>query len=171
MKKQMINLKVFLQLAAVLSFVGFCSAAQAQIVVNLQVNSNQNKLTITTHGACSRQPNPPGCVRASGRVQINFNLVGNAKCSAGGDWELSYVALGNSSGRPGNISAVAAGDFNANQGSGVVTPVSRNKRHISVRDNNSQAYDIWYTVYAKCAASGATINSDPRVENDGTGTN
>ena len=171
MKKQITDTKIFLQLATVLFVAGFCSIAQAQIVVNMKVNSSQNKLTITTHGTCARQPNPAGCVRASGRTQINFNLVENTQCNAGGNWELTHVALGNSSGRPGNISAVAAGDFNANQGSGVVTPVSRNARHISVRDDNSQAYDIWYTVYATCAASGSTIDSDPRIENTGTGTN
>ena len=103
-------------------------------------------------------------------LQLNFNLTGQTACSAGGDWELDYVALGNGNkASPGNISQVAAEDFDADQGSGIVSPVSQNARHILIRDNNSEAYDIWYTVYAVCEGNGSTITTDPRVENDGTG--
>ena len=171
-KKQMTGLKGFLQFATALSVVGFCSVAQAQVVVNLEVNSNQDKLIVTTRGACANQPNMNGCVRASGRVQINFNLTGDTSCSEadGAKWELDHVALGNSDGgQPGNISSVAAGDFNANQGSGVITPVSESARHILIRNHNSEAYDIHYTVFANCTRGNSTIDSDPRVENDGTG--
>jgi hypothetical protein len=172
MKKQMTGLKGFLQFATVLSVVGFCSIAQAQVVVNLEVNPNQDKLIVTTRGSCANQPNTNGCVRASGRIQINLNLTGDTSCSeaAGARWELDHVALGNSDGgQPGNISSVAAGDFNANQGSGIVTPVSNSARHILIRDDNSEAYDIYYTVFANCVGGSSTIDSDPRVENDGTG--
>jgi hypothetical protein len=90
-------------------------------------------------------------------VQINFNLTGDTSCS------LAHVALGN----PGNISEVAAADFNADMASGVVTPISQSGRHILIRDNNTAAYEIAYTVYANC--NGSLIDSDPRVVNDGTG--
>ncbi len=150
-------LKQLLQIASVFSVVGFISVAQAAaIVVNLDVNESQTKLVPTTPGNCATN-NTPGCVHASGQVQINFNLTGNTTCT------LDHVALGN----PGNISPVAAADFNADPGTGIVSPISKNDRHIGIRDNNSQAYEIAYTVYATCG--GALINSDPRVVNDGTG--
>jgi hypothetical protein len=162
-------IKVFLQLATVLFVAGFCSIAQAQIVVNLKVSSNQGALEATTRGSCARQPNNNGCVAASGQTQINFTLS-SPNCNAGGKWELTHVALGNGNkASPGNISAVAAQDFGANQSTGVVSPQSQSGNHILIRDDNSQAYDIWYTVYARCTGNGATIATDPRVENDGSG--
>ncbi len=151
------ELKRLLQTAAVLYAIGIMSAAQAAaIVVNLAVNADQTKLVPTTPGNCASN-NTPGCVRASGQVQINFNLTGSTNCS------LDHVALGN----PGNISEVAAADFNADMASGVVTPISQSGRHILIRDNNTAAYEIAYTVYANC--NGTMIDSDPRVVNDGTG--
>ena len=169
MKKQTIKLTSLLRAATVLSIVGFLSVAHAQLVVSLDVGPNQDKLIATSRGSCTRQPNPPGCLHVSGRVQINFNLK-QTTCGGGQSWALDYVALGNSNkGQPGNISSTAASDFNANQGSGVVTPVSGSANHILIRDNNSAAYDIWYTVFASCG--GSTIKSDPRLENDGSGHN
>ncbi|HEY5775509.1 MAG TPA: hypothetical protein VIS57_05425 [Xanthomonadales bacterium] len=144
------------------------SAAQAAaIVVNLEVNDSQTKLVATTPGSCTRIPNTPGCVHATGQVQINFNLTGNSSCSEaeGAKWQLDHVAMGD----PGNISAVAAADFNADQTSGVVSPISQSANHILIRDNNTQAYDIAYTVYARCEGGSSVIDSDPRVENDGSG--
>jgi hypothetical protein len=151
------KLKRLLQTAAVLSAVGMISAAQADPpVVHLEVNADQTKLVPTTPGNCATN-NTPGCVRVSGKAQINFNLTGSTNCS------LDHVALGG----PGNISAVAAADFNADMTSGRVTPVSQSDRHIQIRDNNTAVYEITYTVYANCG--GTLINSDPRVVNDGTG--
>jgi hypothetical protein len=154
---QTYKLKRLLQTAAVLCAIGMISAAQAAaIVVNLDVNADQTKLVPTTPGNCARD-NTPGCVRASGNVQINFNLTGSTNCS------LDHVSLGD----PGNISEVVAADFNADMTSGLVAPVSQSGRHILIRDNNTAVYDIAYTVYANC--NGTLIDSDPRVENDGTG--
>ena len=159
------GLKTFLQLAAVLSVVGFHSIAQAAIVVDLEVNASQDELIATTHGNCS-QNNTNGCVRVSGNQQINFNLRQHS-CASGGNWSLSEVILGNSKNSTGNISAAAVADFSADQSSGVVRPVSQNPNHIGIRDLNKQAYDIWYTVTATCG--GTTIDLDPRFENDGSG--
>lgn len=162
----MSGLKTFLQLLAVLSIVGFHSIAQAAIVVDLAVSANQKTLEATTHGSCS-QNNTNGCVRVSGNENINFNL-GNFSCASGGSWSLSQVFLGNSKNSRGNISAVAATDFNADQSSGLVSPAGNpNPNHIQIRDDNTEAYDIWYTVTATCG--GSTIELDPRIENDGTG--
>jgi len=150
------NLKLLLRTVVVLAAIGSISLAQAAIVVNFKLNGDQTKLIPTTQGNCARN-NTPGCVRASGTVQINFVLPGPANCT------LDHVALGD----PGNISAVAARDFDADMSSGVVTPVTQSDRHILIRDNNTDVYDVNYTVYADCG--NGLIDSDPRVENDGSG--
>lgn len=148
---------------------GLCSVAHAQIVVQFDIDSANNKLIATTPGNCQNPPNKPGCVRASGRVQINLTLPGITTCANGGNWELDYVALGTSEGQMGNISAVAADDFGADQTTGVVTAVTESDRHILIRNNNTQAYDVWYTVYASCSGDGTVADSDPRFENNGSG--
>ena len=168
MKKRMNKVGVFLKLTAALGIVGFCSVTQAAIVVNMQVNASESKLTITTQGTCASS-NSNGCIKASGRQPINFNLTGDKTCSDGGNWELDYVALGMSEGSVGNITSDAASDFNADQSSGEVTPNSQNAGHIGMRNNNTAAYDVWYTVHATCGDS--VIDSDPRIENDGSGRN
>jgi len=151
------KLKSILRIAAALSAIGGISLAQAgAVVVNFKVNDDQSKLIATTQGTCQNN-NAPGCVRASGNTQINFNLTGPSNCA------LDHVALGD----PGNISAVAASDFDADMSTGVVTPISSSNNHILIRDNNTDVYDIAYTVYAIC--SGMMIDSDPRIENDGSG--
>ena len=154
-----------LQILSLLAVMGFCSVSQAQVNVKLEVSGD--KLVATTRGTCTKQPNPPGCARISGRKNINFSLPANFQCSSG-NWDLDHVALSNSEGaQPGGLSEVAASDFNADRASGKVTPENQSARHILIRDHNSKPYDIWYTVYATCG--GKTIDSDPRLENDGTG--
>jgi hypothetical protein len=161
-----IRLKAFLKLLTVLSTAGLVSMAQAAIVVKFEVEGG--KLVPKTAGKCTKQPVRPGCLRASnGRVQISFKM--QDKTCPGGRWQLDHVALGNSENSTGNISAVAAVDFDADQVSGRVNPVSSNPNHILIRDYNSAVYDIWYTVYARCSGNNSVIDSDPRVENDGTG--
>lgn len=162
----MIKAGVFSKLVLILVFVGFSSIAHAAIVVNMQVNDSETKLTITSPGNCIRGVNSNGCVKGQGQQPINFNL-GNKRCSSGGNWSLDYVALGMSEGSTGGLSADAASDFNADAASGRVTPNSRNANHIQIRNNNMQAYDVWYTVYATCGDS--VIDTDPRIENDGSG--
>ena len=162
----MTRARVLTRLGWVLFIAGFSSIAQAAIVVNMQVNEDETKLTVTTPGNCTRGANHTGCVKAQGRQPINFNL-GNKRCSAGGNWGLDYVALGMSEGNTGGLTADAASDFNADASNGRIRPDSQNANHIQMRNNNSAAYDVWYTVYASCG--GAVINSDPRIENDGSG--
>lgn len=166
MKKQTTKLNVVSQLLMLLSVIGFCSAAQAQVAVGLQVNASQTALEVTTRGSCQKAPNPNGCIHVSSATQINYSLP-NVTCSGRESWRLGQVTLSTSNkGQPGNIGQVAASDFNANESTGVVTPVSSSANHILIRDNNSQKYDIWYTVSASCG--GATIYTDPRIENEGT---
>ena len=166
MKKQSGNLKFILQLALVISFVGFYSAVQAQaITVHLEVTDGQ--LDVTTPGSCKNGQNSKGCVgvAAGTRTNINFNLR-NATCGGNERWQLGEVTLSTSNkGQPGGIGPMASSDFDADEVSGVVTPVSASGNHILIRDNNSERYDIWYTVSATCG--GNTIYLDPRVENGG----
>lgn len=162
---------VFSKLIMILLFIGFSSAAQAQaIVVNMQVNSEETALTVTTPGNCASS-NHPGCVNMDdrGREPINFNLTGNRSCSAGGSWELEYVGLGMANKTVGNLTAQAAADFNADQTTGRVTPVNSNANHIQMRNNNNSTYSVWYTVFATCPNAIAPISTDPRIENDGSG--
>ena len=168
MKMKVTGLKTFLQLTAVISIVGVCSTVQAAAtVVNLQVNASQTKLEITTRGNCSTN-NTNGCLKASGKAQFNFVLTGDKSCSAGGNWKMANVVLGMSEGSKGNITSKAAADFNANQSSGVVTPDSSNDSHIQIKDDNTAAYEVFYTVTATCNGM-PSIDSDPRIINDGTG--
>ncbi|NOR20520.1 MAG: hypothetical protein GQ538_10590 [Xanthomonadales bacterium] len=166
MKIQTTNLKGVLQLMLLLFAVGFYTAAQAQTVVNLSVNGS--KLVISTPGSCSSGTNNPGCIKASGRNPINFNLVGNRTCSNGGTAQLTRVAIRMSEGSAdGGLTAAAAADFVANQATGIVSTTGSSGNHLAIRNYNSQSYTVWYRIYATC--NGEEINSDPRVVNDGTG--
>jgi hypothetical protein len=142
-------------------------SAQAAIVVQMQVNDTETKLEVTTRGTCATGANPNGCVKAQGRQPINFNLVGDKRCSSGQQWALDYVALGMSESSVGGLTNVAASDFDADASSGEVTPTNQNANSIQIRNNNTAAYDVWYTVYAVC--DDAVIDTDPRIENDGSG--
>jgi hypothetical protein len=142
-------------------------SAHAAIVVQMRVNDTDDKLEITTRGSCTSGSNPKGCVKALGRQPINFNLVGDKRCPSGELWQLDYVALGMSEGSTGGLTPKAASDFNADVASGEVTPNSQNPNSIQIRNNNSAAYDVWYTVYATC--DDMVIDTDPRIENDGSG--
>jgi hypothetical protein len=168
MKEQLPKLNNILQLVVLLSVFGAFSIAQAQIVVDMRVNDNEDELEITTHGTCDGPGNKKGCIGVAGRPMINF-ILKDKKCSSGGKWELDQVILSEGKDSDPGISEVAASDFNADEGTGVVTPKLKKPKHIQIRDHNSEEYDIWYTVSAYCAASDSTIDMDPRIRNDGTG--
>ena len=168
MKQQKSKLQGLLKIVTVLSILGAWSIAQAQIVVDMRVSSNEDELEITTHGSCEGPKNRKGCIGVSGQVLINF-LLKRKKCSSDGIWELHQVVLGEEKGSPGNIGIDAASDFDADEVSGVVNLKKQTARHIQIRDDNLDEYDIWYTVSAKCAAGDKTIYTDPRIRNDGTG--
>lgn len=175
MKMKMYKLKAFLQLALVLSVTGVCSLAQAAIIVNMEVNEAQDEMIITTHGTCTGDNPARGCMKVTGKQQINFNLIGNRICKSappGSKWMLESVVLSESKNSAPGISDVAASDFGADKATGLVTsPVSKNSKHIGMRDNNTAAYEIWYTVNAKCAGGTGALSTDPRIQNDGSGQN
>ena len=173
MLKMMSRFKPIIGSALFVSVLGLSSIAHAAIVVNMEVSDNEDALNITTHGTCGGTNPPRGCMLVSGKQQINFNLIGDKSCSLspGAQWKLHSVVLSESKNAAPGISQVAADDFGADINSGLITaPVTQRDFHIGVRDNNTQAYDIWYTVYAKCGEN-ATIDADPRIKNDGTGHN
>ena len=173
MNQRRIKLERLLQLVMVICLVGFCSVVQAQAVVQLRVNVAEDKLIIETPGTCKKLPVTDGCLFATrGNTHVNFNLVGNKDCSESGKkWELDSVVLGTSEGSPGSIGSVAAADFDAVEATGFVNPTSINASHIAIQNYNSKAYDIWYTVTAICVDGTSVIDSDPRIENDGSGYN
>lgn len=156
-----------LKLTVLLAAFGISSIAQAAMVVQMTVNSNEDKLTITTPGNCASGNNTNGCVQASGRQPINFVLTGDKSCAAGHKWMLDHVALGMTEGSVGNLTPTAASDFGADAGSGRVSPDNQSANSIQIRNNNTDTYDVWYTVYATC--QGSVIDSDPRIANDGSG--
>lgn len=141
-------------------------------LVLLKVNDGESALEYnasgSNHGRCVSGPGN-GCVRVTGRGDITFRLVSDRRCSSGASWELTAVQLGgeNAGGKGtwGNLSPTAAGDFGADASSGYISTGRGNS--ISVRDDNSAAYSLWYRVSAEC--DGRTIWFDPRLENDGTG--
>jgi hypothetical protein len=172
MKIQKNLFKFFLQTVLVLSTIGFFSIAQAAVVINIEVNDDETALDITTHGTCNDSSNSRGCIKASGRQQINFNLVGDKMCSleTGEKWRLDSVVLSESKDAGPGISRVASDDFGADANTGRITDkLLHNDQHITVRNNNTAVYDVWYTVYATCG--GQTIDADPRIKNDGSGNN
>ena len=173
MKTQTTRLRTFLQLAFGLAIAGFFSLAQAAIVVNMEVNEAQDDLIIRTHGTCTGDNPARGCMKVTGKQQINFNLIGNKECKAappGSEWMLESVVLSESKNSAPGISDVAASDFGADKATGLVTsPVSQNSKHIGIRDNNTAAYEVWYTVNAKCAGGTGVLSTDPRIQNDGSG--
>lgn len=169
MKVQLPKLKNYLPLVTLLSVFGAFSIAQAQIIVDLRVSGDESKLKTMTHGTCQASYNSNGCIGASGRVLINFNLIGKTECSSGGNWELDKVVLSEKKDSKTGISEVAAADFNADEATGVVTPKLEKLRKIQIRDHNTEDYIVWYTVSAYCAAGESTIYLDPRIRNDGSG--
>jgi len=164
----MIKAGVFNKLTLILFIVGFSSVAQAQVPSNLQVNQDETALIPITPGNCATD-NHDGCINMNGRGRphINFNLTGNRSCSAGGTWALSQVKLGMNRKTVGNLTGDAPSDFNADQQSGVVTPLRQTENQIRMQNHNDSTYSVWYTVYATC--DGSVIETDPRIENDGSG--
>jgi len=139
--------------------------------VQLEVNDSQTALVYgagSSHGRCDSDPTP-GCVKVSGQSSIRFVLTGDKRCGSGSAWSLSGVQLGgeNAGGKGawGNLSATAASDFDADASSGWAN-VGRGAS-VTLQDNNSQAYSLFYRVAAEC--DGQTIWFDPRIVNDGSG--
>ena len=173
-----------LQLLVVLAAIGFYPVAQAQMVnvnVQMQLDSAQRKLEVTTMGQCSSH-NHNGCidVKKGTQARINFSFVGNKQCnrSGGVSWEIGEVYLGgkgslSKSGNWGGLDDQVQADFSvADAASGRLNKgAGSNKQSIVITNNNYKAYDIWYKVTAICVnESGSTVavvETDPRIKNGG----
>ncbi len=182
--KDQLTKSSLLQLLVVLVAIGFYSVAQAQVVnvnVQLQLNSAQTGLDVTTRGQCSDN-NHNGCfeVGKGKKARINFTLVGNRQCNkaSGASWEVGEVYLGGkgSSSKPGSwggLDAQVQADFNvADAASGRLNKESgSSKNSIVIKDDNHNAYNIWYKVTAKCVDGGGNslgeVETDPRIRNGG----
>jgi hypothetical protein len=172
------------QLLVALVAIGFYSVAQADMVnvnVQLQLDSSENMLEVTTRGQCSNN-NHNGCihVRRGTQARINFSLVSNPQCNKPGgvSWEIGEVYLGGkgSESKPGSwggLDAQVQADFSvADAASGRLNKGSgSNRQSIVISNNNNNAYDIWYKVTAVCVnGSGSTVavaETDPRIKNGG----
>jgi len=177
--------RVLLQLAMLIVATGFYSVTQAQvdnITVQLALDANQTKLLATTVGSCQKA-NHKGCVnvKKDRKARIHYVLKGNTNCNkpGGKKWKLGDVYLGgkNSANKPGvwgNLDQEVRADFNvADAASGRLNgEAGSNDQQIIISDQNKYKYDIWYKVTANCVDSDgkvkATIETDPRIENDGT---
>ncbi len=128
-----------------------------------------------------------GCIQVikNKKSEIYFHLKGNTKCTleSGKNWKLNAVYLGgfNSSSKPtgkfgftsnANFDMVNK-DFNGvNKTSGLVTPVNKKDKKITIKDNNKYKYNVWYKIEAICerkdGKAAHTTSYDPRVKNGGT---
>lgn len=162
-------------LAAVVSL-AWSSVATAQydpVTVRLSVSDDESRLVADTPSQCSNSAGR-GCIEArpGAKLMINLVLGGDESCSSGGSWGLTDVYLGgeNSPSKPGSWGGLnlAARDFNVDPGSGRVEPEPGSSRQV-VRfvNENTAAYDVWYTVQAEC--NGRVIELDPRIRNGGIG--
>lgn len=159
--------------------------APTVLTINAEVQTvgGKSEIVIKSPSECPAFPAEMGCVEVkSGEIGIiHFVLDGGTAKSCEGQpdatwvWEeIQLTAMGNvdSSGgdvikKVGNISQTAQGDFGATS-KGDITAATINGQYMSVRDMNSAAYDIWYTLYAhQCGNATNTATSDPRVRNHG----
>jgi hypothetical protein len=128
-----------------------------------------------------------GCIRLkrNEKSKIEFHLTGEANCTleSGTKWKLNAVYLGgfNSDSKPtegfgftsdANFDKVNK-DFNGvNKMSGLVTPVDKRDKKITINDKNENKYNVWYKIEAICeredGEAAHTTSFDPRVRNGGT---
>lgn len=165
---------VALVATATLMTLGWTAAAEAQyrpVTVQVSPNDDETELVAVTPSQCANSPNP-GCVQArvGERLRIQIVLGADEKCSSGGRWALTGVYLGgeDSATKPGSWGGLskAVNDFDVDAASGRVQTGS-NPNALNFTDENTQAYDVWYTVQAEC--DGRVIELDPRIRNDGRG--
>jgi len=124
--------------------------------------------------------NKPGCVEVSAGNMAEFELrikQGRNDCAGNdGKWSIQKVLLGgevagndpgDKPGNWGNLSEVAASDFNADAGTGEVKLTRVGNNRAKFYDTNTANYSIWYNVFAELCGTGRTIELDPSVTNRG----
>ena len=175
--------KLLFQLATLFAVMGASAPVMAvsSYTVQLKINDDQTMLEATTRGRCARN-DQKGCLRVKKNrtARFNFVLKGDTSCNRPGGyrWNLGGVYLGGKgsetkTGTWGSLDTEVQEDFSvANAASGLLNKASgSNQGKIVITDQNQHKYDIWYKVTANCVdMSGqtiATIEMDPRIENDG----
>jgi hypothetical protein len=143
-----------------------------------------HSLQINTPSTCAGIPGENGCIEvAAGKIGIITFVLDNGtakSCEGQTDdtWVWQGVRLtampnvvtsgGTTRKKVGSISLDARTDFGAEK-DGQVDSVTIEGQYMSLRDQNSKEYDIWYTLVAmQCGDSSVTATSDPRVKNHGS---
>lgn len=154
-------------------------------LVNAQVvaGGGTHTIQITTPSTCPGSGAENGCIEVAARKVgiIQFVLDGGTARSCEGQdddtwvWQgirltdIANVATsgGTTKKRVGAIKGEAQNDFGADR-DGRIDAVTINGQYMSIRNMNSKAYEIWYTLIAmQCGDSTITATSDPRIKNHG----
>ena len=173
----------------VICALAIATTASAKNPKEVELNISNNKLIMKSEkndNDCWWRPES-GCIKLkkNEKSEIYFHLKGTTKCTleSGTDWNLNAVYLGgfNKSSKPtggfgftsdANLDKVNK-DFNGvNKMSGLVTPVDKKDKKITINDNNEHKYNVWYKVEAICEREDGkpahTTSFDPRIKNGGT---
>lgn len=171
------------------------TTASAKNPKEVELNISGNKLIMKTkqhENDCkwtAFETRKDGCIELikNEKSDIYIHLKGDTKCTleSGTTWKLNAVYLGGfDSGRKpagafGFVNTSDANfkkvnkDFNGvDKTSGLVTPVEKKDKKITIKDNNDYEYNVWYKIEAICERDDGkpahTTSFDPRVKNGGT---
>jgi hypothetical protein len=171
------------------------STASARKPKEVELRIVGNNLVMDTNSGdndCeSSSSREKGCIRLkkNEKSEIYFHLKGDTRCDdleSGTVWKLNAVYLGgfDSSSKPpkngygfantapANFDKVNKDFEGVNKASGLVTPVDKSDKKITIKDNNQYKYDVWYKIVALCEREDGGeawhTSYDPRVKNDGT---
>lgn len=180
---------------AIVCALAISTTASAKNPKEVELRIIDNKLVMDTNSGendCDSNSSPnKGCIRLkkNEKSKIHFHLKGDTKCDdleSGTVWKLNAVYLGgfDSSSTPPKDSYGFANtdpanyvkvneDFEGvNKASGLVTPVYKSDKKMTIKDNNQYKYDVWYKIVALCEREDGgeawPASYDPRVKNDGT---
>jgi hypothetical protein len=144
-------------------------------VIDLTVEDNgESKSLQTRSNHCPDKPGAMGCIKVAkgSAATIKFVLPAAEKCGSGavkGHWQISGVqlAMNNKAWNNPGLTEKAASDFNADANNGWVQGV-RPGTTVSISNENTGIYDVWYRVQASCTVSGeSSIDLDPKITNTG----
>jgi hypothetical protein len=166
-------------LALFLLAAGPAQAQPRDTTTEMVVNSTGTALDISTGSECGNSQK--GCKEAKPgqQLKLKMRLEGDRDCkrSGGARWMLDAVYLGgfNSETKPGqrgNLPALVAEDFDVDLATGRVNPQSSSGKKIDFRNDNNNAYSLWYEVTAVCVSRrgqtiGEPISTDPLIRNRG----
>jgi hypothetical protein len=173
MKKYFTQLRLLVLVTAVLVLFSV-SPAWAQTIQLTIGTDGGNTILQTSSNHCPSSPDENGCIKVArgSAATIHFVLPANQRCGpaeAQGHWAISGVQLAMQDKAWGAqpLPAYVASDFDADASSGWINGVV-SSASISITDENTRAYDVWYRVQASCTRTGVNpIYLDPRVRNTG----